>query len=104
MFSHWRALVVSLWLGGGGGGGESPGSDVVLMSCQAVHERLHQVVSGEVEDEAERDGDGQSRESFLKDGQQQECQAQTLQRETCGEIRDGRSNHTRSPRRVCACV
>lgn len=87
-------MGVSLWLGGDG---ESPGSDVVLMSCQAVHERLHQVVGGEVEDESEGDGDGQSRESFLKDGQQQESQAQTLRR-------DERKYRTRSQHSIRVCV
>lgn len=79
-------------------------SDVELMSCQAVHERPHQVVGGEVEDEAERDGDGQSRESFLKDGQQQESQTQTLQGDQRHLQKSKESNHTPSQRHVCVCV
>lgn len=52
-------------------------SDVVLVSSQVVHEGLNQEVCGEVEDQAEGDGDGQRRQGFLKDGQQQQSQAQT---------------------------
>lgn len=48
------------------------------MSGQVVHEGLNQDVRGEVEDEAEGDGDGQRRQSLLKDGQQQQSEAQTL--------------------------
>lgn len=53
-------------------------SDVKLVSSQVVHERLHQEVSGEVEDQAEGDGDGQSRQGLLEDGQEQQRQTQTL--------------------------
>ena len=48
------------------------------MSGEAVHEGPHQVVCGEVEDQAEGNGDGQRGQSLLKDGQQQESQAETL--------------------------
>lgn len=53
-------------------------SDIKLVSSQVVHKRLDQEVSGEVEDQAEGDGDGQRRQSLLKDGQQQQRQTQTL--------------------------
>lgn len=53
-------------------------SDVKLVSSQVVHERLNQEVCGEVEDQAEGDGDGQCRQSLLEDGQQQQGQAQAL--------------------------
>lgn len=46
-------------------------SDVKLVSRQVVHEGLNQEVSGEVEDQAKGDGDGQRWQSLLKDGQQQ---------------------------------
>lgn len=48
------------------------------MSGQVVHEGLNQEVCGKVEDQAEGDGDGQRWQSLLKDGQQQQSQAQTL--------------------------
>lgn len=54
-------------------------SDVELMGGQRVHEGAHQVVRGEVEDEPERDGDGQGGQRFLEHSEQQEGQAQTLQ-------------------------
>lgn len=53
-------------------------SDVVLVGRQAVHERLYQIVSGEVEDQTERDGDGKSRQGLLENGQQEESQTQSL--------------------------
>lgn len=53
-------------------------SDVKLVSSQVVHKGLNQEVCGEVEDQAEGDGDGQRRQSLLKDGQQQQSQAQAL--------------------------
>lgn len=49
------------------------------MGCQTVHEGANQIVRGEVEDQAEGDGDGKSRQSLLEDGQQEERQAQSLQ-------------------------
>lgn len=55
-------------------------SNVKLVSSQVVHEGLNQEVSGEVEDQAEGDGDGQRRQSLLKDGQQQQSEAQALRR------------------------
>lgn len=54
-------------------------SDVELMGGQGVHERTHQVVCGEVEDEPERDGDGEGRQRFLEHGEEQKGQTQTLQ-------------------------
>ena len=54
-------------------------SDVVLVCGQVVHEGLDQVVCGEVEHQAEGDGDGQRWESLLKDGQQQQGQTQALE-------------------------
>lgn len=50
-------------------------SDVKLVSRQVVHEGLNQEVCGEVEGQAEGDGNGQRRQSLLKDGQQQQSQA-----------------------------
>ena len=49
------------------------------MGGQGVHERPYQVVRGEVEDQPERDGDGEGRQRFLEHGEQQEGQTQTLQ-------------------------
>lgn len=54
-------------------------SDVELVRSQRVHERPHQVVCGEVEDEPEGDGDGEGRQGLLEHSQQQESQTQTLQ-------------------------
>lgn len=45
--------------------------NVELMSSKVVHEGLNQEACGEIEDEAERDGDGQRRQGFLEDGQEQ---------------------------------
>lgn len=56
------------------------------MSSQVVHEGLNQEVSGEVEDQAEGDGDGQRRQSLLKDGQQQQSEAQALRRWQTGVL------------------
>lgn len=53
-------------------------SDVELVSCQVVHERLHQEVGGEVEDQAKGDGDGQRWEGLPEDGQEQQGQTQAL--------------------------
>lgn len=53
-------------------------SDIKLVGSQVVHKRLNQEVSGEVEDKAEGDGDGQSWQGLLEDGQQQQGQAQAL--------------------------
>lgn len=47
-------------------------SDVELVGGQGIHERAHQVVSGEVEDEPKGDGDGEGRQRFLKHSEQQE--------------------------------
>lgn len=49
------------------------------MQGQLVHEGLNQVVCGEVEDQAEKDGDGQRRERFLEDGEEEQSQTQALQ-------------------------
>lgn len=49
------------------------------MGSQSVHERTHQVVCGEVEDEPEGDGDGEGGQGLLEHGKQQESQTQTLQ-------------------------
>lgn len=56
-------------------------SDVKLVSSQVVHEGLHQEVCGEVKDQTEGDGDGQCRQSLLKNGQQQQSEAQALRQE-----------------------
>ena len=50
------------------------------MQGQLVHERANQVVRGEVENKAEGDGDGQSREGLLKDGQEEEGETQALEK------------------------
>lgn len=50
------------------------------MQRQLVHERLNQVIGGEVEDQAEKDGDGQRGERLLEDGQEEQSQTQALQR------------------------
>lgn len=49
------------------------------MGGQGIHERPHQVVRGEVEDEPECDGDGEGGQRLLEHGEQQEGQTQTLQ-------------------------
>lgn len=53
-------------------------SDVKLVGSQVVHEWLNQEVGGEVEDQAKGDGDGESWQGLLEDGQQQQGQAQAL--------------------------
>ena len=55
------------------------------MGGQGVHERPHQVVRGEVEDEPERDGDGEGGQRLLEHGEQQEGQTQTLPDTEAGE-------------------
>lgn len=65
---------------------EVKASNVKLVSSQVVHEGLNQEVSGEVEDQAEGDGDGQRRQSLLKDGQQQQSEAQALTRRQTGVL------------------
>lgn len=45
-------------------------SDVKLVGGQVVHEWLNQEVGGEVEDQAEGDGDGEGWQGLLEDGQQ----------------------------------
>ena len=55
------------------------------MGGQGVHERPHQVVGGEVEDEPERDGDGEGGQRLLEHGEQQEGQTQTLPDTEAGE-------------------
>ena len=67
--------------GSGGGVGEGvpiPPLYEHLLQRQAVGERRDDGARGEVEDQAEGDGDGQSGQSGLDDGQQQQRQAQTL--------------------------
>lgn len=59
-------------------------SDVQLMGGQGVHERAHEIVGGEIEDEPKRDGDGESWQRLLEHGEQQEGQTQTL-RDTKGQ-------------------
>lgn len=60
-------------------------SDVELMEGQGVHEGAHQIVRGEVEDEPERDGDGQGGQRLLEHSEQQEGQAQALRERRRGE-------------------
>lgn len=65
-------------------------SDIKLVSSQVVHKRLDQEVRREVEDQAKGDGDGQRRQSLLKDGQQQQRQTQTLRQvNSTGELATG---------------
>lgn len=64
-------------------------SDVELMGGQGVHERPHQVVRGEVEDEPERDGDGEGGQCLLEHGEQQEGQTQTLSDTEAGGAGEG---------------
>ena len=46
------------------------------MGGQSVHERAHQVVCGEVEDESKGDGDGEGGQSLLEHSKQQEGETQ----------------------------
>lgn len=41
------------------------------MQRQLVHEGLNQVIGGKVEDQAEKNGDGQRRERFPEDGEEE---------------------------------
>lgn len=66
-------------------------SDVELVGGQRVHERTHQVVCGEVEDEAEGDGDGEGRKGLLEHGKEQEGETQTLQDTGMREVSDHHS-------------
>lgn len=50
------------------------------MNGQLIHERSHQVVGGEVKDQAEGYGDGKSRKGLFEDRQEQKSQTQTLRR------------------------
>ena len=59
------------------------------MGGQGVHERPHQVVRGEVEDEPERDGDGEGGQRLLEHGEQQEGQTQTLSDTEAGGAGEG---------------
>jgi len=43
--------------------------NIQLVGGQGVHERSHKVVCREVKDQAEGDGDGKSRQCFLKNSQ-----------------------------------
>lgn len=63
-------------------------SDVELVGGQRVHERTHQVVCGEVKDEAEGDGDGEGGQGLLEHSKQQQGQTQTLQDSEMREIGD----------------
>lgn len=77
-------------------------SDVELMGGQGVHERAHQVVCGEVEDEPKRDGDGKGGQRFLEHREQQEGQTQTLQdTKGRGAVSDGLGPGIRSLSRTC---
>lgn len=60
-------------------------SDVELVGGQSVHERAHQVVCGEVEDESKGDGDGEGGQGLLEHGKQQEGETQALQEGHQGE-------------------
>lgn len=48
--------------------------NVELVQRQLVHEGPYQVICGEIEDEAEKNGDGQSGECFLEDGEEEQSQ------------------------------
>lgn len=58
--------------------------NVELVQRQLVHEGPYQVVCGEIEDEAEKNGDGQSGERLLEYGEEEQGQTQALwgQRQT----------------------
>lgn len=45
--------------------------DIKLMECELVHEGLHKVIRGEVENEPKGDGDGKGRQRFLENGEQE---------------------------------
>lgn len=69
-----RAGVRARW----GAGGHGVLLNVELVQRQLVHEGSHQVVRGKVEDQAEEDGDGQSGQRLLEDGEEQQGQTQAL--------------------------
>lgn len=50
--------------------------NVELVKCQFVHEGLYYVVCGEVEDQAKKNGNGQSRKRLLENGEEQQGQTQ----------------------------
>lgn len=75
-----RGLLSCCWPEGFVGEG-SQGSillNVELVERQLVHEGLYQVVCGEVEDQAEKNGDGQRGERLLEDGEEEQGQTQAL--------------------------
>lgn len=41
------------------------------MECKLVHEGLHEIIRGKVENEPEGDGDGKGRQRFLENGEQE---------------------------------
>lgn len=63
----------------GGAGAHGVPLNIELVQRQLVHEGPHQVVGGEVEDQAEKDGDGQSGQRLLEDGEEQQGQTEALQ-------------------------
>lgn len=65
------------------------------MQCQLVHEGLNQVICGKVEDQAEKNGDGQRGERLLEDGEEQKSQTQALQRRRVKLRRNGCDGRTR---------
>lgn len=54
--------------------------NVELVQRQLVHEGTHQVVRSKIENQAEENGDGQSGERLLEDGEEEEGQTQALRR------------------------
>lgn len=60
-------------------------SDVELVGGQRVHERAHQVVRGEVEDESKGDRDGEGRQGLLEHRKQQQGETQALREGHHGE-------------------
>lgn len=45
--------------------------DIKLMECKLVHEGLHEIIRGKVENEPKGDGDGKGRQRFLENGEQE---------------------------------
>ena len=98
------AIDVSARPGGGSGevgeGTPTPPLYKHLLQRQAVRERRDHGPRGEVEDQAERDGDGQRRQGSLDDGQQQQRQAQTLPEQRATGMRSDRVRPTKQTGRV----
>lgn len=71
--------------------------NVELVKRQLVHEGLYQVVCGKVEDQTEKNGNGQSRKRFLEDGKKQQGQTQALR----GQRKSKQNSQENSTLRDC---